>query len=35
MIRYPITMMNNAVMLSGNVDSHCAGLTLSYPHGNL
>lgn len=31
MSRYTITMMNNAPVLSGNVDPRCAGLTLSYP----
>lgn len=35
MIRYSIAMMNTVVMLSGNVDPRYAGLTLSYPHGNL
>lgn len=33
MSRYTVTMMNNAPVLSGNVDPRCAGLTLSYPCG--
>lgn len=33
MSRYMISMMNNAPVLSGNVDPCCAGLTLSYPYG--
>ena len=33
MRRYAISMMNNAPVLSGDVDAYCAGLTLSYPYG--
>ena len=35
MSRYAVTMMNNVAMLSGNVDPRYAGLTLSYPDGEI
>lgn len=30
-----VTVMNNVPMMSGNVDWHFIGLTLSYPDGEI